>query len=288
MRTNNRLLQALCVVAASGLAGCEQVLLVDPAAAPASFAVGFSISSASAAGGPRAAYDKADSIRLVVFRTTDFPTDPSQIDLGNINTETLNRALVRTSQRFQPSAENRVRLVLDLPTGIDNVILVAVLTRAGEPLFGGLTVVGAKRGDVTPAEISLIAIPEDLIVTPVPTINSVGQSVQIGAAVLFFSGDTITGFPMSWQSSNPAVGTVDQNGRFTARAPGQTTITVTARQAPFSFTRSITVTVRGAAGAIGQLSNTANRNALSLSRAPSATLLSAFTHTGARGRERRA
>ncbi len=72
-------------------------------------------------------------------------------------------------------------------------------------------------------------------------------SVQIGDPakqlnVVFNPANTTEGAGLTWNSSNPAVATVDANGKITAVAPGTTTITVTSADGSFSATCTVTVT----------------------------------------------
>ncbi|MDF1502288.1 PQQ-binding-like beta-propeller repeat protein [Roseisolibacter sp. H3M3-2] len=55
----------------------------------------------------------------------------------------------------------------------------------------------------------------------------VGQSGQLGAVMLDSYGDTLTGRPAAWTSSNPQSVTVDSAGRLSVVAPGEATITAT-------------------------------------------------------------
>lgn len=63
-----------------------------------------------------------------------------------------------------------------------------------------------------------IALPNDSLAT--------GRTMQASAAALDGSGTPILGRPIAWQSSNPAVATINSSGLITALIAGQTTISV--------------------------------------------------------------
>ncbi|MGH7469486.1 MAG: carboxypeptidase regulatory-like domain-containing protein [Longimicrobiales bacterium] len=229
----------LILAAACGLAGCEDVLLHDPAPAPAVLGLAFSLTGSSAAGGPAAAYDKADSVHVAVFRASDFIGFEENFgeDLTPIN------AIHFSSASFTPAAENRIQIEIDLESDAEPLVIVGALSRARQPLFAGTAIVRALRGETTSTDVSLIAIPDELNVASVPTITSLGDTARINAVVLFATGDTIPGLTLNFSSSNPQVATVDLSGRVVARTEGQTQVTVTAAVQFFSLSRVVNVTV---------------------------------------------
>src|ERR1700732_1418012 len=53
-----------------------------------------------------------------------------------------------------------------------------------------------------------------------------GRSVQLTASALDFYGAILAGFAPQWQSLNPSIATVDQNGNVQGLLPGVAAITV--------------------------------------------------------------
>jgi len=104
--------------------------------------------------------------------------------------------------------------------------------------------------------------------TPVATVRLtpssqdllVGQTVQIGAETLDAQGNVLTGRPVTFTTSNPAVATVSNAGLVTALAPGSTIITAASegKSAPSSITvssvpvASVAVTPVGSQIVVGQ------------------------------------
>jgi hypothetical protein len=238
--------RALALAATFALAGCESALLQDPAEPPAVLGVNFALAGGSAAGGPAAAFDKADSVHVAVFRASDFTgfeenfTD-DWVPIGAIDV---------SAASFTPQAETRVRIEVDLENDIEPLVVIGALSRAREPLFAGLATFVARRGEVTSADVQLIPIPYELSLRTPPTITSLGDTVSIGAVVLFATDDTIPGFALTYTTSNPQIAIVDAGGRIVARGEGQAQIAVTASTEFFSLTRTVTVTIAATVSSI--------------------------------------
>src|SRR5262245_59235231 len=90
-------------------AGCEQALLHDPAHAPSTVGMSFSLTGTAAMGGRAAAYDKADSVHVAIFRAADF------VSIRENFTDDLKpkSPLNYTSAAFAPASENRVEIQLE-------------------------------------------------------------------------------------------------------------------------------------------------------------------------------
>lgn len=78
-----------------------------------------------------------------------------------------------------------------------------------------------------------------ITVTPVSATVTVGGSTQLSVTLTDASGATLTDRTVTWQSSNPAVLTVDANGRVSALSPGVASVTATSEGR--STSASITV-----------------------------------------------
>jgi uncharacterized repeat protein (TIGR02543 family) len=115
------------------------------------------------------------------------------------------------------------------------------IVRAVSP---GNATITATAGGVTSngVAVTVTLVPAaSITVEPTSASLQIGQSVLIRAVLRDAAGNVLTGRPVRWQSSNPQVADVEQNGSVTARAGGQTTITATAESV--SATAAITVVV---------------------------------------------
>ena len=97
-----------------------------------------------------------------------------------------------------------------------------------------------------------------IAVTPVSTTVTVGGSTQLTVTLTGASGETLTGRPVTWRSSNEAVLTVDANGRVAALAPGVASVTAT------SEGRSTSASVTVLSVAIGSVQVTPSAVALTV------------------------
>ena len=78
-----------------------------------------------------------------------------------------------------------------------------------------------------------------VISPPSATLNAVGRTIQLSARVLDQNGSAIAGATITWNSGNPSVATVDNQGLVTALKNGASVITV--QSGGVSATASITV-----------------------------------------------
>src|SRR5437764_4822488 len=98
-------------------------------------------------------------------------------------------------------------------------------------LCGAYTVTAtAHPGNVSDAATATVTCPGTVAavsVTPPALSVAPGQTVQLTANALDASGTVLSGWTMSWTSSNPAVALVDGSGLVTGVAAGPATITAT-------------------------------------------------------------
>ncbi|MGH7460532.1 MAG: Ig-like domain-containing protein [Longimicrobiales bacterium] len=243
-RTNRALLSALAITAI--LTGCEQALLHDPAPATTMLGLQFSLNSATSSS-LAGAYDKANQVRVAVFRAADFRgvRENFTADFSPIG------ALLVTSQAFAPAAENRVQIEVDLENEIEPLVVIGALLQGNSPLFAGIATVQARRGEVNSTSVVLVPIPNRVSVSAPPaTLTALNETANISAAVLFASGDTINGAALTFSSSNAAVATVDGTGRVTARNDGTAQITVASANEFFTVSQVVNVTVAIAVASI--------------------------------------
>ena len=202
----------LRLVAASFLFGavtaCD-ALITDPAPPPATLEVSFQIGP-TAIGGSEQAFAKVRwaAVRFLrpdsSFRDTVFVAIPVE---GRI----------------------RIPVALEVQERVDSLGIVASLGLGLAPLFEGGGVVRIDPGQPTSAVIAVQPVPAAIFAeAPLVLIPNVGDSVQIGSAVLFATGDTVTGVQGTWLSEAPATIAVTVGGTATAVQLGQARLEVRA------------------------------------------------------------
>ena len=152
---------------------------------------------------------------------------------------------------------------------------IKVVWASADPAIGTVSNSGVVTGvaagvvHVAASAVGKSAIAEVTVnPTPVATVRLtpssqdllVGQTVQIGAETLDAHGNVLTGRPITFTTSNPAVATVSNAGLVTALAAGSTIITATSegKSAPSSITvstipvASVAVTPAGSQIVVGQ------------------------------------
>jgi alpha-tubulin suppressor-like RCC1 family protein len=200
-----RVSTALVVVGCAALSGCEDGFFAAPADTPAQLNVAYRVTSN--ASDPASAFDKADHVRVRV-------TGPG--------------IAVDTVVGFGPSEEARVRIAIVKPTGDAQHEVQVDVMRSTDVLFHGSTTIAIPEGRTTTAEVLLtpvlaaVALPDS-----VPTFTSIGDTAFISGAVVFATGDSMAGLPVSWLSTDPSVVTVDASGRIIARGEGTALIRAT-------------------------------------------------------------
>ncbi|MDX1450098.1 MAG: Ig-like domain-containing protein, partial [Acidimicrobiia bacterium] len=191
---------------AAVLAGCD-ALLTEPAPPPATVDISFQISAAPL-GGPATAFAKVRRVR-VVFARPDSTTRDTVFSVVPVD------------------GRIRVPVALEVEERVEALGIGATLGVLTTSLFQGTTVVRIEPGEPTSAVIDVQAIPAAVgAEAPVILIPNVGESVQLSSAVLFASGDTITGLQGSWLSEDPSIVSVTPDGLATAQQLGQTRLEV--------------------------------------------------------------
>ncbi|MDE2047192.1 MAG: Ig-like domain-containing protein [Betaproteobacteria bacterium] len=108
---------------------------------------------------------------------------------------------------------------------------VASIDAAGKltGLAVGSTNVTAAAGGVTsapvPVTVNAVVTIASVTVSPTSLSLSVGANAALSAVVKDTGGNTVASAPVTWQSSNTAVATVDSTGRVTAVAVGSAQVT---------------------------------------------------------------
>ena len=106
---------------------------------------------------------------------------------------------------------------------------------------GSATITATSEGKTGAAAITVSPKPVSaVIISPGQASVTVGQTVQLGAQVTDDQGNALSGRPISFTSSAPAIATVSSSGLVTGVAPGSATITATSEGK--TGTATITVT----------------------------------------------
>lgn len=196
----------LVALAVSSLLGCD-MLLTDPAPPPATVEISFQVVE-PALGGSTEAFAKVRRAFVRLARNDD---------------------TVRDTVLAVTPVENEIRVpvALEVDERVESLGIAATLGYETTSLFRGATVVRIEPGEPTTAVVDVEAIAATVVgEAPVVYIPNVGEPVQLSSAVLFASGDTITGLSGSWVSENPQIISVTTDGLATAFELGQARLAV--------------------------------------------------------------
>jgi alpha-tubulin suppressor-like RCC1 family protein len=93
---------------------------------------------------------------------------------------------------------------------------------------GIATITATSEGKNATAAVTVANLPVGAVhVTPGSANIGAGLAGQLSAVTLSAAGDTLTGRPIIWSSSDPSIATVDNNGLVTGVVSGQAVITAT-------------------------------------------------------------
>lgn len=205
MRAPRAIALAASVGGAVLLAGCD-LLMTEPRPAT-EVEIAFQIASVPL-GGTSAAFSRVRRVRL-----TFTPPDGMSRD---------------TTIAVVPF-QNRIRAPVALTTRerVQALGIVAELGFAQTALFDGATVVPIVPGQPTTAEITIAPVPASVRPDrPLLTLTGVGTTDQLLSAVLFATGDTITGLSGAWTSLDPTVVSITPTGLALAQRIGVTQLEV--------------------------------------------------------------
>jgi subtilisin family serine protease len=159
----------------------------------------------------------------VTFIATGDPDRPAKVVL---TPDTLRFEAIGDTIAVQASINDRYGNAVASPrvvwtvadTGVARVDTAGrVVSRAA-----GETVLTARADTATgSAPLTVIPVPRSLQIQPsADTLGALGESVQFSALVRDANGNEVAGAPVAWNSTDPAVASVDATGLATARANG--------------------------------------------------------------------
>ena len=208
--------------------GCDE-LFVDPAPGSDSMALslGLAADDGLAVGGALEAFKKADRVWIRLTRVST----GAQFD-----------TIVRLS-RGETTA--RVQLAVSADQGRGPIQVATQVRLVNQALFEGATVAALEVGVPQRVEIALVAVPAGISVPEtVRDLTAIGDSARLSAAVLFATGDTIPGLPITWISDTPAVAAITSGSFVVARGEGEALLT--AGHGSFSGTVPVRVAIEAA------------------------------------------
>ncbi|WP_292522465.1 Ig-like domain-containing protein [Methanoculleus sp.] len=168
---------------------------------------------------------------------TSIEIDPSAATLAINETETFRATVL---DQFGAEMTNVTVTWTSSNTTVGEIDTEGVFTA----LAVGTTTVTATADNVSAEAAVTVAeeVPalESIEIEPSATTLQVNETEEFAATLRDADGNTISGIPVTWASSNETVGTIDGDGIFTALAAGTTDVTATADNV--SGTATVTVT----------------------------------------------
>jgi Bacterial Ig-like domain (group 2) len=206
VRRARRILRLGWVPVMALIVSCD-LLLTEPRPATTDIGVSFQIEG-EPIGGPAEAFSKVTRVFLRLAR-------PDSTLRDTVIAVTPIDGVVRAGVSLQTDEQiDSLRIVARLGYGT-----------AANPvaLFEGTAIVRIEPGVPTSAEIALAPIPAVLVPDRTAlVIPNVGETAQLGSAVLFASSDTVPGLEGTWLSEDPSIISVTPAGLATAQQIGRT------------------------------------------------------------------
>jgi hypothetical protein len=189
------------MIAVAVTAGCENVLLNDPAA-PGLASIVLEVSASGSAGGPGAAFDKADRVRVRVPDGSSFRID-------------------RTVLVSASGGDLTIPLEFELKRATENLTAEVEVRRGSAALFRGSAVLRLRVGRLPAVQVELEAVADAFILPDsLPPIDSYGDTVKLNGALIFATGDTLeSGMVDQALSLDPGVVAIE-NGVAITRGDG--------------------------------------------------------------------
>jgi hypothetical protein len=220
----------LAVAAATVIFGsCDDGLFVEPAAGPAAVVISYSLTEAAAivAGGPEAAFDAADLLRIALSR----------------GEETVLDSLIP----FVAAQETRVALTVPEEL-VDGALGVHVeLGRGEDVLFRGVEAVQLERGQTNTVAVALDPVPSRIELDRAVGQVGLGDTIFLAGGPVFATGHGIPGTSLTWSADQAEVVELNATtGRLVGASEGSTKI----RGSFAGLQDTMTVTIRSAVEAV--------------------------------------
>jgi alpha-tubulin suppressor-like RCC1 family protein/uncharacterized protein YjdB len=170
------------------------------------------------------AFDRVDHIRVAVFRSETEVIDTT-FELSPTGTDTALRLPVTLTPQEQQTQSFGV---------------IVELLHGEQRLFQGSGTAALAAGKTTQVDIALNPVADHVVVPDsLPTLTAPGDSLRLGGAVVFATGDTIQGLALTWSTPDTAVARVHASGY--AVAVGEGVAGLTGSYGSFSGTVDLTV-----------------------------------------------
>jgi alpha-tubulin suppressor-like RCC1 family protein/uncharacterized protein YjdB len=151
------------------------------------------------------AFDRVDQIRVAVFRSEEAVIDTT-FDLSPTGTDTDLRLPITLTSQLQKTPSFGV---------------IVELLHTGQRLFEGSGTAALAAGKTTQVDITLNPVADHVVVPDsLPTLTAPGDSLPLGGAVVFATGDTIQGLALTWSTPDTAVARVRASGYAVAVGEG--------------------------------------------------------------------
>jgi len=209
-RSKMRRLGSAAALAALLAAGCKDGFFAP--SAPALGSAGMRISYQfvpGESGGAAEAFDKADSVRVELWR-------------GDV------AALDSTLALPAPGSTRPVQVSIEMEQPEEPFLLVLELRAGAAPIFSAESEVVLRQGEVVTATPGLVPIAAEIHVEDrYGPLTAIGDSLRLSAHALFATGDTIAGAPLTWEILDPDVISLTPAGVAEALAEGEARVRVT-------------------------------------------------------------
>jgi alpha-tubulin suppressor-like RCC1 family protein/uncharacterized protein YjdB len=156
------------------------------------------------------AFDRVDRIRVAVYRSETAVVDTT-FDLSPTGSDTALRLPITLTPEMQQTQSFGV---------------IVELLHSDQRLFQGSGTAALEAGKTTQVEVALVPVAGGVsLPDSLSTLTAPGDSLRLGGAVVFATGDTIPGLALTWFTPDSAVARVHANGYVVATGEGVTTVT---------------------------------------------------------------
>lgn len=124
------------------------------------------------------------------------------------------------------STETELRIPVKLGEQAQEFLVRVEFLQGADRLFAGTSIVSLRSGATTPVSIHLDPVPGAVAVPDsLPALTFAGDSLRLGGAVIFATGDTVPDLALTWTAADSSVVRVGANGFAVAIAEGDAMLT---------------------------------------------------------------